>query len=110
MGRAGRLRAIYGLFVVSVDAGLVYEVVWSRLLKDIFGVTAYAIAAVLATYLGGLALGAWLLGGRADSQRQPLRFYGVLELGIAAAAVLGVLTLRLLVPLDRAVAQRVAPG
>ena len=49
MGRAGRLRAIYGLFVVSVDAGLVYEVVWSRLLKDVFGVTAYAVAAVLAT-------------------------------------------------------------
>ena len=110
MGRAGRLGAIYGLFFVSGAAGLVYEVVWSRLLKEVFGVTAYAVAAVLATYLGGLALGAWLLGGRADSERQPLRFYGILEIGIGAAAALGALTLRLLVPLDGAVAGRLPPG
>jgi len=110
MGRAARLRMIYGLFLVSGAAGLVYEVVWSRLLKDVFGVTAYAVAAVLATYLGGLALGGWLLGSRADRQPNPLRFYGILELGIGAAALLGTLLLRFLEPFHDAAAVRLAPG
>src|SRR5215813_3723204 len=61
MNDRGRLRAISALFFASGAAGLVYEVVWSRLLKELFGVTAYAVAAVLATYLAGLALGGWLL-------------------------------------------------
>src|SRR6266849_6286120 len=58
--------ATYALFFASGGAGLVYEVVWSRLLRDVFGITAYAVAAVLATFLGGLALGAWLLGRQVD--------------------------------------------
>jgi hypothetical protein len=36
------------LFFVSGAAGLVYQVAWSRLLDEIFGVTAYAVTAVLA--------------------------------------------------------------
>src|SRR5436190_1221413 len=110
MGRTRRLRAIYGLFLVSGAAGLIYEVVWARLLKEVFGVTAYAVATVLAAYLGGLALGAWLLGSRVDRQTHPLRFYGFLELGIAATAFLGALLLRFLEPLHDAAAIRLSPG
>src|SRR5438477_273644 len=110
MGRTRRLRAIYGLFLVSGAAGLIYEVVWARLLKEVFGVTAYAVATVLAAYLGGLALGAWLLGSRVDRQTHPLRFYGFLELGIAATALLGALLLRFLEPLHDAAAIRLSPG
>ena len=40
--------AIYLLFLLSGAAGLLYQVVWSRLLHEIFGVTAYAITTVLA--------------------------------------------------------------
>ena len=108
---SSRLRvAIYGLFLVSGAAGLIYEVVWARLLKEVFGVTAYAVATVLATYLGGLALGAWLLGSRVDRETHPLRFYGFLELGIAATALFGALLLRFLDPLQDAAAIRLSPG
>lgn len=110
MGQAGRLRATSGLFLASGAAGLVYEVVWARLFKEVFGVTAYAVAAVLATYLAGLALGGWLLGGRADRASKPLRFYGLLELGIGATALVGTLILRVLEPLHEAAAVRLAPG
>ena len=82
MRDSARVRAIRSLFFVSGAAGLIYEVVWSRLLKDLFGITAYAVAAVLATYLGGLALGGWLLSGRADREPNPLRLYALLELAI----------------------------
>src|SRR5438045_1988696 len=110
MGRTRRLRAIYGLFLVSGAAGLIYEVVWARLLKEVFGVTAYAVATVLAAYLGGLALGAWLLGSRVDRQTHPLRFYGFLELGIAATALLGALLFRFLEPLRDAGSHLLSPG
>src|SRR5258705_2895288 len=102
MGSAARRRIACGLFLVSGGTGLVYEVVWSRLLKDVFGVTAYAVAAVLAAYLAGLALGAWLLGKRADREPDPLRVYGILELGVAPKAPFGTLGLGVLHPLHPA--------
>ncbi len=77
---------IYLLFTLSGAAGLMYQVVWSRLLDDIFGVSVYAVTTVLATFLAGLALGSVVLGRAADRSRDPLRWYGVLEIGIALAA------------------------
>jgi spermidine synthase len=46
------------------------------------GSTTYAIGTVLAAFMAGLGLGAWLLGARADRAAQPLRLYAVLELAI----------------------------
>lgn len=100
---------VYGLFFFSGVAALVYQVVWSRLLGEIFGVTVYAVTAVLAVFLGGLALGGWLLGKVADRQTKPLQFYAYLELGIAATALLGTYAVRLLDPLHIAAGNRFAP-
>jgi len=100
---------VYLLFFASGAAGLIYEVVWSRLLKDMFGVTAHAVAAVLATYLAGLALGAWWLGRAADRRRDPLRIYGLLELGVAVSALLTSWIAPLLQPLHGWAASRLAP-
>ena len=41
---------------------------------------------MLAIFMGGLWLGAFLIGRRADRSAQPLLFYGNLELGVAASA------------------------
>lgn len=82
---------VYLIFFLSGAAGLLYELIWSRLLKEVFGVSAYATATVLATYLAGLAAGSWILGRAADRHRRPLAFYGWLEIGVAAAALLGTL-------------------
>lgn len=77
----------FGLFFLSGAAGLVYQVVWLRQLTLIFGATAYASSAVLSTFMGGLALGSYWAGRRADRWlRPPLQTYGLLELGIAAYA------------------------
>ena len=77
---------IFLLFFASGIAGLIYQVVWSRLLNEIFGVTIYAVTNVLATFLGGLALGALVLGRFADRSNKPLRFYGFLEIGAGITA------------------------
>jgi spermidine synthase len=84
------------LFFLSGGAGLALEVVWVRQLGWITGTTATAVALVLAVFLGGLGLGGFLLGRLADpraaagagSGAAALRLYGLLELGIAAAAAL----------------------
>src|ERR1044071_8630818 len=67
---------------------LVYQTAWLRQFRLIFGASTFATAAVLAIFLGGLGLGSALLGRRADRHPQPLRFYGNLELMIAASAAL----------------------
>src|SRR5580692_9844222 len=106
---AARRALTHAIFFLSGSAGLIYEVVWSRLLKEVFGVTSYAVAAVLATYLGGLALGAWVVGGRVDRSARPLRFYGRLEIAIGVLALLTAPLLRFFEPIDRLAATRLAP-
>ena len=49
---------------VSGAAALLYEVLWIRDLGYVFGGSAQAIAAVVAAFLAGLALGAWIAGSR----------------------------------------------
>jgi hypothetical protein len=46
------------------------------------------VSLVLAVFMGGLALGARLLGGWGDRTRSPLRLYGQLEIGIGLAGLL----------------------
>ncbi len=75
------------LFFVTGAAGLVYEVVWFRLLESIFGVTTLATSTVLAVFMGGLALGAGIASRRADRWRRALRAYGALEVALAITAL-----------------------
>ena len=49
-------------FVLSGATGLIYEVLWARMLGLVFGATTIAISAVLAAFMGGLALGSEMAG------------------------------------------------
>src|SRR5581483_7126903 len=84
-----------GAFLVSGCAGLIHEVVWTRLLGHLFGVSSFAISTVLGAYMGGLALGSWWMGGRAERFADQRRVYAWLELGIGlfALAIPGILSL-----------------
>src|SRR5262249_21779009 len=84
MRRAG----LYGLFFLSGVSALIYELVWQRLLNLVFGVSTLSVSAVLAAFMGGLALGGWLCGRLADRTPRPLRCYGLLEVGIGLSALL----------------------
>ena len=76
------------LLFCSGACALIYQTVWMRQFRLIFGASTAATAAVLGIFMGGLGLGSAILGRRADRQANPLRFYGGLELMIAAAAAL----------------------
>ncbi len=84
------------LLFASGAAGLVYEVLWARGLAIALGSTALAQAAVLGSFLTGLALGNARLGAAAERSRDPLGLFARLELGIAACAALSVFALPLL--------------
>jgi spermidine synthase len=85
---------LYVIFFLSGATGLVYEVIWVRLTGLVFGNTSHAISTVLGAFMSGLALGSWKLGQRADRTPNPLRMYGVLEIGIGISAALVPLVFR----------------
>ena len=77
-------------YTCSGLAGLVYEVTWTRLLTLYIGHTTAAASAVVAAFLGGLAIGA-AVGGRMASTLSPrrcLQVYVGLEIAVAILALL----------------------
>src|SRR2546423_13720808 len=69
-------------FVLSGATALIYEVVWARMLGLVFGATTIAISAVLAAFMGGLALGSALASRIAHRLSRPLRAYALIEISI----------------------------
>ena len=64
------------LFFCSGATALIYEVIWSKFLAQMFGSTIYAQTVVLAVFMGGLALGNQFFGLKADLLKKPVRAYG----------------------------------
>jgi spermidine synthase len=76
------------LFFLSGAVGLIYEVVWFRRFAHAFGSSGLAMAAVIASFLGGLGLGAWWIGRAADRSARPLLWYAACEAAIGLIALL----------------------
>jgi predicted membrane-bound spermidine synthase len=71
------------MFFASGAAALIYQVVFSKALTYVFGSMSTATNTVLATYMGGIALGTWLGGLLAPRLRRPVAAYAVCEVLIA---------------------------
>lgn len=82
------LPVLAGLFFVSGISGLIYQSLWLRLLALVFGVTVHAASTVLASFMAGLALGTLAAGRLSTRIRRPLVWFGIVEVGIGAIAVL----------------------
>lgn len=74
-------------FFVSGFAALIYQTAWTREFAFLFGTSELAVVAVLAAYMGGLALGAAAAARFVGRLTRPVLAYGVLELGIAVGAL-----------------------
>ena len=83
-------RLPFNLLLLAVGAAgaasLLYEVLWVRQLGLSLGSTAFATSTMLSAFLGGLALGSWIAGRRADELSSPLRALAKVEI---AAAIVG---------------------
>jgi len=75
-------RFLFAAFFLSGFTGLVYETVWARYLGLLVGHGAYGQAAVLVLFLGGLAVGALLVGRRSERIGRPLLWYGGVEVAV----------------------------
>src|SRR6201987_5664183 len=87
----GQNRSFLGIlvcFFFSGAAGLIYQVAWSKALGLVFGHTAYAVATVLAVFMGGLASGSAWLGSWSECKNRPIAIYGWIELGVAATGAI----------------------
>ena len=98
-------KIIFVLFFASGISGLIYEVVWLRILSRIIGITTYATAVTLAAFMAGLAIGSFVFGKFIDKHTKPLRIYALLQLSIAAAAVVTPTVLKISIPLCKYVYQ-----
>lgn len=81
-------RRVAVLLLGSGACALVYQMVWLRELRHVFGASTPATAVVLAVFMAGLGLGSAWLGRRADRVARPLRMYANLELAVGAFAAL----------------------
>jgi len=75
------------IYFCSGVCSLIDEVVWVRLLKLTLGNTVYASSIVVSVFMGGLALGALVMGRYADQVRRRLRLYALLEVIAALSAL-----------------------
>src|SRR3954463_908767 len=77
---------LIALFAASGFAGLIYESIWSHYLKLFLGHAAYAQTLVLAIFMGGMALGSWLVSRFPHRIRNLLLGYALAEFGIGLLA------------------------
>ncbi|MHC4433848.1 MAG: fused MFS/spermidine synthase, partial [Planctomycetota bacterium] len=74
-------------FFLSGLTGLIYEILWTRMIVKIIGSAPFAVSIILTIFMGGLGLGSYLAGRTVDRIKEPIRLvrvYGILELVIGA--------------------------
>jgi spermidine synthase len=80
---------ILACFFLSGMSGLVYEILWTRMLVEIIGGAPFSVSIILTVFMGGLGLGSYLTGRHIDRIEKPstlVKLYGALELVIGLYA------------------------
>jgi len=80
---------VFGVSLLLFGSGLcalVYQTVWLREFRLIFGASTAATAAVLGIFMGGLGVGSVVFGRWSEKAKSPLKMYSNLEFGIALTA------------------------
>ncbi len=96
-------------FFLSGAAGLVYELLWLRLIDKVIGSAPFAVSTVLSVFMAGMAIGSYLAGRIADrvtSKAALLSLYGKLEMGIGICALAVPAAIGLLQPVYHALYDR----
>src|SRR5579871_2275130 len=83
-----RTAKLSALLFCSGLCALIYQTTWTRELRLVFGASTAASAAVLGIFMGGLGLGGWLFGKRAEQHPKPLALYAQLELWVSVLAAI----------------------
>jgi spermidine synthase len=76
------------LFFASGAAALIYETVWFYLVQLVVGASSISVAVLLCAFMGGMALGSWLLPKLTPRGAHPFKVVAALEAGIAVFGLL----------------------
>ncbi|KMQ52930.1 Spermidine synthase [Chitinispirillum alkaliphilum] len=76
------------LFFIAGISGLIYESIWSQYIKHILGHAAYSQTLVLVVYMGGMALGAWIVSSKTSKLKNLLSSYALVQVLLGTAALL----------------------
>lgn len=93
---------ILSCFFISGLTGLVYEILWTRLIVKIIGSAPFAVSIVLTVFMAGLGLGSYIASRTIDrikNQYNLVKLYGILEIIIGAYGLILPLFLLLFRPL-----------
>jgi spermidine synthase len=88
ISRGAAIHWLMAIYFTSGICSLIDEVIWVRLLKLTLGNTVYATSIVVSMFMGGLALGAFIMSRYADRIKRCLRLYAFLETMITISALL----------------------
>jgi spermidine synthase len=89
-------------FFISGTTGLVYEVLWTRMIVEIIGSSPFSVTIVLTVFMAGLGFGSYIAAKTIDRIKRPeniIRLYGFLELGIGLYCLVLPLLLSLFKPI-----------
>ena len=103
-------KSLLALFFLSGLSALIYEICWVRQATLTFGVSIYAYSAVLTAYMGGMAIGGYLIGKPADRATRPLHLFAALQAGLAVLGLLAPLALQWTTPIYAGIVRQLAPG
>lgn len=73
---------LYSIFFITGAAGLIYQVLWTRMFGLVFGNTVFASSTVLAAFMAGLAIGSYFFGAYISKKEKTneLKIYALMEL------------------------------
>jgi spermidine synthase len=91
---ATAFRVVLLCFFLSGATGLIYELLWVRMLGLVFGNSVYAITTAVCAFMAGLALGGYFFGRWIDRKPYPLMAYALLEVLVGGTALAVPLFLR----------------
>ncbi len=98
------------LFLFSGGTSLIYETIWARQLHLAMGASQLAICAVLAAFMGGLAIGSFLAARWAHLFNRPLLVYAVLEALIGVYAIFFPALLKIAISMYTSFWSEMSPG
>ncbi|MGA1869457.1 MAG: fused MFS/spermidine synthase [bacterium] len=81
---------IFACFFFSGLSGLIYEILWTRMIVKIIGSAPFAESIILTIFMAGLGLGSYKASRLIDRIKEPfalVRLYGMLELAIGGYAI-----------------------
>ncbi len=81
---------ILSCFFLSGLSGLIYEIIWMRLISRVIGGAPFAVCIILIIFMGGMGLGSYIASRKIDrlNEASLIKTYGILELVIGLYGLL----------------------